>query len=567
VVHLHLLGTPRIVSADGAGRDIRGQKPWALLARLVLTERPLSRRQLAVELFPDADDPLGSVRWTLTSLRKALGARDVFVGDPVSNELPEHVSVDVLDVLAARSDPPDSSILLEGLDPPCGPEFLTWLLIARQRVAARIAALIREQTLAALARGDAGRAVELAGHGARLDPFDEPAQVLLVQGLVMAGHPAAALDHVVAVEALYQRELGVSPTPALRSAARPSITAPPPGVSPSAVAATLLDAGRAALAAGASEAGLDCLRRALAQSELTGDCALQSQAMTELGSALIHTVRGFDDEGVVHLETAAHLASEVGDTATVVHALRELAYADTIAGRRLAAAHHLERASELAAGEPVQLAAIHAIGALNESDWGHHDDALTRFEEALDLARAAGERRWQGWCLGLGGWAALRAGQPARATKWETACRDIINELHWISFEPWATAVMAEADLVTGRQRDTTIDALERSFAMSCQLEDPCWEGSAARMLAIHYQHRGDHQRARQWIIDARQRCTRRSDTWTGLLGTILLTEADILAAAHDQPGEQAALRDLVALSARAHLDHHLARSVQRLHH
>ena len=61
-VHIHLLGLPRL---DVAGVPIpspRGRKAWALLAVLLLSERPASRRTLAQLLFPDADDPLAGLR-------------------------------------------------------------------------------------------------------------------------------------------------------------------------------------------------------------------------------------------------------------------------------------------------------------------------------------------------------------------------------------------------------------------------------------------------------------------------------------------------------------------------
>jgi DNA-binding SARP family transcriptional activator len=55
-MRVRLLGPPHI--EDSAGRP-RGQKSWALLARVALADRPLSRGELAAELFAEADDPLG----------------------------------------------------------------------------------------------------------------------------------------------------------------------------------------------------------------------------------------------------------------------------------------------------------------------------------------------------------------------------------------------------------------------------------------------------------------------------------------------------------------------------
>ena len=71
---VRLIGRPEIVDPSGVSRLVRGYQSWALLARLVLADRPLSRRELSAELFPDTVDPLGSLRWCLAGLRRAVGS-------------------------------------------------------------------------------------------------------------------------------------------------------------------------------------------------------------------------------------------------------------------------------------------------------------------------------------------------------------------------------------------------------------------------------------------------------------------------------------------------------------
>src|SRR4051812_7080846 len=78
MARVRLLGRPRV-----EGQQPRGRKAWALLARVALTERPLSRRELAAELFADADDPLGALRWALGELRRVLDVGAGLGGDPV----------------------------------------------------------------------------------------------------------------------------------------------------------------------------------------------------------------------------------------------------------------------------------------------------------------------------------------------------------------------------------------------------------------------------------------------------------------------------------------------------
>ena len=565
MVRVRLIGPPRIEGPDGELREVRGQKPWAVLARVLLADRPLSRRELSAEVFPDADDPLGSLRWCLAALRKAFGSAQLFTGDPILRELPLGATVDVDDLRAGFLDEATVGELLEGIDPPCSVDFATWLLVARQHVAARIAAALREATITALSREQHERAIRLAQLSIRQSPHDEGAHVLLVKSLVAAGSADLALRHVLHVETLFRDQLGCEPSPALRSAARSSIAAEPPGVSASVVASSLLDAGRAAVAAGAIEAGLDCLRRAGSQAESSHDTALLSRCLYELGTALVHAVRGFDDEGAVVLGQAVELARQAGDLTTAVSALRERGYADALAGRRPQAQHHLDTAYELAGADadPRLLAGIHAVAGFNLTDWGNLTDGVARYEEAIALAGGCGDQRRQAWALGLGGWALLGHGRGAEAIRWLTRCLAIVRDIQWISFEPFPVATLAEARLAN--DEDCAPGTLEHCFAMSCQLEDPCWEGASGRVLALHHARTGDLDQALRWITDARVRCVRRPDTWAGLHAAILQTETRIRTAAGDAAGATAAARDLVALAARTYLDDHLPGSLALL--
>jgi len=64
------LGKPRIVRDDGELAKVRGRQPWALLGRLLIADRPLSRRTVANELFCEAQDPLGALRWCLAPVSR-----------------------------------------------------------------------------------------------------------------------------------------------------------------------------------------------------------------------------------------------------------------------------------------------------------------------------------------------------------------------------------------------------------------------------------------------------------------------------------------------------------------
>ena len=102
---IRLLGPPMIERDGEPPRPPRGRKSWALLAYLLLAERPPSRRHLAELLFADADDPLGALRWTLAELRRVLGQSDVLTGDPVMTAFGEQVAVDVHRATGEYADP------------------------------------------------------------------------------------------------------------------------------------------------------------------------------------------------------------------------------------------------------------------------------------------------------------------------------------------------------------------------------------------------------------------------------------------------------------------------------
>jgi DNA-binding SARP family transcriptional activator len=59
---IRLLGHPQIERDGDVLVAPRGHKAWAVLAYLVLAERPVARARLADLVFGDADDPLGALR-------------------------------------------------------------------------------------------------------------------------------------------------------------------------------------------------------------------------------------------------------------------------------------------------------------------------------------------------------------------------------------------------------------------------------------------------------------------------------------------------------------------------
>lgn len=157
-VDVRLLGVPTARIGTREFDRPRGRKSWAVLAILALADRPLGRREVARLLFADADDPLGALRWTLAELRRALGAPDAFLGDPIALDH-ERFVVDAR--VVDRGGPEAQRMaehageLLEGADLQGCPGFDSWLAVARQRLRSRADGYLRDAAMRALAMGDA----------------------------------------------------------------------------------------------------------------------------------------------------------------------------------------------------------------------------------------------------------------------------------------------------------------------------------------------------------------------------------------------------------------------------
>lgn len=558
--HIHLLGKPRITDADGQEQAVRGHQAWAVLARILLSKMPIDRRSLALELFPETVDPLASLRWCLASLRRALQSPDSLGGDPIESNLPVDTDVDVWRIEKMQFQYEDAGRLLDGVDPRCSPEFSTWLLVERERVAGLIGERIRQETLQALSVGHHDEAIRFAELGVRREPLDESAHILLVKSLASAERYDAALDHVEATERYFLAELGEKPSAALRSAARRTISSPPGGVSPEAVVNSLLDSGLAALAAGAADAGIDCLRRAVTDAESFKAPRLLATTLLELGSALVHAVKGYDDEGAILLRRSAEMAQQSGDADIAAKGFRELGYIEALAGRRPAAAAYLAKGLDLAESSD-GLAGLCAVMGFNLVDWGRIDDGLEHYRLALDHARSAGNRRREIWSLGLGGWGFLAAARLAEADKWLTDCLALVEEQRWIAFRPWPVAVLSECRLRQQQDASALRPSLENAFALSCQLGDPCWEGASARTMALLDVSESEFSRAADWLAEARRRCLRETDKYAALHVKILADQME-LSSRQRQP-EQASIiaRELVSVAARAHMDAYVNRA------
>ncbi|MEX2133169.1 MAG: BTAD domain-containing putative transcriptional regulator, partial [Acidimicrobiia bacterium] len=251
-----------------------------MLCYLLLSERPPSRSRLGSLLFAEADDPLRALRWNLAEVRRLIGPEARVEGNPVTLILPKRTVVDVERVLHGDwSDALDMPIigseLLEGFDGIGSPEFELWLLAQRRRVAASAEAMLHEAALVLLGRGEYDRAIPMAQSLVASNAYDESHQALLIRAYTMAGDSEAAKQQMSACTRLFAEELGVAPGPAVRAAALARFEPQVAGADFAAVEA-VIEAGSAAMAAGAPEAGVLSLRSGVALADTLEDAQLRA---------------------------------------------------------------------------------------------------------------------------------------------------------------------------------------------------------------------------------------------------------------------------------------------------
>ncbi|MBI4260265.1 MAG: SARP family transcriptional regulator [Actinobacteria bacterium] len=559
---IHLVGTPR-VERGGVDGTPRGRKTWALLAYLLLTEAPPSRRNVAELLFQEADDPLGALRWGLSDLRRLLGEGASLGDDPLRLALPAGTVVDV-EVLVRGSWveavrlPGLGRDLIEGLSLPASPGFELWLASERRHLAGAAEAALREAVLASLARGDPGAAADHAFRLVGQAPYDENHHVLLVRSLSTLGDHEAAARQVGLATELFRRELGVDPSPALRAAA----AAVPAREGPGDVRATVLarlEAGEAAVAAGALETGLIALRRAVAGSREVGDHHLLARSLVVLGSTLVHAARGTDEEGAVGLYEACSLAEEMGDGPLGATARRELAWIEFLRARYDRAQGWLAQAAELAGGDETEMAWVELIAGGCHTDTGDYGAAFPALRSAVERADRAGADRTGAVAGALLGRAHLLSGETGEARRALDRSLERARREGWTAFVAWPESLIGETLLREG-DVDGAAAAFEHAFALGCQVGDPCWESIAARGLGLVAAAQGDVPGALQWLEEAPRRCRRLPDSWLWVEAYALDALCQV-AVARGAPAAPRWIGELEALAARAGMRELLARA------
>jgi len=233
-LELKFLGGLEILR-DGASIELPpSKKTRALLAYLALNGRPFQREHLCDLLWEIPDDPRGSLRWSLSKLRRlvddesrqrivadrnsvAFDASDVAIDVLALHALAgsglEHVSIDALEAAAGRY----RGHFLEGLSLSAFQDFDAWCCAERER-----ALQAQSRVLSALVRRlahEPERALPHAYEHVRIAPYDEGARATLIRLLVALGRADQA-EQQYRTGAKLLKEAGAAPTGELSRALR-----------------------------------------------------------------------------------------------------------------------------------------------------------------------------------------------------------------------------------------------------------------------------------------------------------------------------------------------------------
>ena len=498
---LELLGRPQIRRDDGSVASPRGQKAWALLAYLLLTDRPPSRRQLVTLLFSEAEDPLSALRWNISELRRALRGLATLDGDPVVLDLDPGCAVDVRQLTDGPS--ADACVLpglgrdlLDGMGVPGAPAYEAWLAAERCRIRGCSETVLLERALDLLAAGSPGPAAQLAARALAMNPLNPDPHAVLVRSLAAAGDRVGARRQAVRSTALFRRELGCAPPAEVLTAAAPA-PAPRRLVATASAVRSYLDAGRASLTAGAVTRGLEQLDRAAEMAVEIGDPVLRAGAFVALAGARVHGAgeRGTAVRGLLQEAATLARAAQAGDL--VAAACRELGFLALQRGQPDRALVWLDEGLRSTADDG-EAARLLGVQGMCRTDVAEYPSALDALDASVDLARRAGDGRQEAWSLAMVGRVHVLRGEHALAVSVLDLALTLVDRLGWTAFSPWPEAFRAEAATGLG-DIGTARDLLDHAWVLATEGGDHCWMATVAHGQAGLALAEGDAVRARRW--------------------------------------------------------------------
>jgi len=513
MLRVRLLGRPSAEMDGVAVPGPRGRKAWALLAVLLLADSPRSRHSLTELLFSDAEDPLGALRWTMSRLRRGLDDHVAIDGDPVVVRLGPSCRVDVVDLLGVshlagnvthRDCEADwielSEPLLVGADALAGPDFHLWLTAARHRVNTARGARLRETACRALTAAQPSVAVMAAARAVAAEPDHPTGRAALVSSLLAAGDHAAALAQLREWSAWIRRELRIGQLLDTRNTNLASGR-----TLEDADTMSRIQAGKAAMDAGAVTAGLEHLRHAVRLAANRADERVQAIALFALGGGLVHAFAAHCAEGTHALQEAARLARRVSAGRLAAEALRDLAFVENSGGRVEQARRLLSTAATAAADDRHAMSAVRGIEGMFLADRGEHGRAIAVLRRSAQLAESAGRFRQAAWSISIASRSLLQRHELDAAAEHAYQSAQMAIEERWTAMQPWMDVMVAEVDLALGR----VVQAEQRlcqAWSMSLVLGDWCWQAMTARGLGLAAFARGDADQALRWLDEAKRR-------------------------------------------------------------
>jgi DNA-binding SARP family transcriptional activator len=503
-VVLHLLGEPRIERDGDMLPPPRGRKAWALIAYLVLAERAPSRRSVADLLFSDADDPLAALRWTLSAIRRATGwSTDEIGGDPLAITLQDGHRIDLVELADwpnRRIDERGGGKLLGSLTFDALPAFDFWLRAQQMKIANREQTQLRDDVLADLASGRLDEALRRARRLVELDPLECRNQEALLRSFAAAGRGDEAKRHLARCADLFRGELDAPlPQTLLQAAAEPSAAQRNTRtVTAVAEARARLDAGRAAIAAGATERGLDRLCGAVSLANESGQADLEAETLLQYGEALAHGAQDRTTQvtAILHRAIAAAHRAERHDLSS--RACSELAFVHIQTGDADQSHYWLAQADQQSQGDDHLLAVANGLRGLAHSDDAEYDLSLEAFDASVDQARRAGKPRQAAWSLSMAARTHLLRDNIATALDYVEESIDIAQSERWAALLPWPQSQRGEILRRQGHVQEALVQ-LEGAYALAQEVGDLCWASVASRSLAAVANDRRDPEAANAW--------------------------------------------------------------------
>jgi tetratricopeptide (TPR) repeat protein len=299
-----------------------------------------------------------------------------------------------------------------------------------------------------------------------------------------------------------------------------------------------LEAGTSAVSAGAIDTGVAALRSAVVAARAVREPALLARALVELGSAMVHGVRGVDQEGMALLHEAVPLTPEAGDADLAVRARREIGYAEFLRGRYDRAGRWFEQARLFGDATTADIGWVDLYAGAARDDVGDHRDAASLLERALRTAQSVGAPRLEAFALLKLGRHHLLLDDLDDAQEALDASLQIVGALDWTAFRTYPEAVLADVLRRRG-DLDRARALSEHAFVLGEQVGDPCWESVALRSLGLVTSDAGDVSQGVALLREAPLRCRRLPDTyrWIELWGLAALVD---VARRHDLDGAHA---------------------------